>query len=100
MPASAIIGMLARPRLSVPPVRQDDESIAAMLTRSQKQELIAARTDWFHSIDVGDGLVTPGTCSVDYQRFMWDTLKLPTDMRGLRVLDVGTYDGYFAFECE
>jgi len=71
-----------------------------MLTRSQKQELIAARTDWFHSIDVGDGLVTPGTCSVDYQRFMWDTLKLPTDMRGLRVLDVGTYDGYFAFECE
>jgi tRNA (mo5U34)-methyltransferase len=31
---------------------------------------------------------------------MWKTLRLPDDMRGLRVLDIGTYDGYFAFECE
>jgi tRNA (mo5U34)-methyltransferase len=71
-----------------------------MLTRAQKQDLIASRTDWFHSIDVGDGLVTPGTCPVDYQQFMWDKLRLPENMAGLRVLDIGTYDGFFAFECE
>jgi len=71
-----------------------------MLTRAQKQELIATRTDWFHSIDVGDGLVTPGMCTVEYQRFMWDKLRLPENMTGLRVLDIGTYDGFFAFECE
>jgi len=71
-----------------------------MLTRQQKQDLIATRTDWFHSIDVGDGLITPGTCPVDYQRFIWDTLRLPEDMTGLRVLDIGTYDGFYAFECE
>jgi tRNA (mo5U34)-methyltransferase len=27
-------------------------------------------------------------------------MRLPDDLRGARVLDVGTYDGYFAFECE
>jgi tRNA (mo5U34)-methyltransferase len=27
-------------------------------------------------------------------------MKLPEDLRGNRVLDVGTYDGYFAFEAE
>jgi tRNA (mo5U34)-methyltransferase len=71
-----------------------------MLTRAQKEELIGSRSDWWHSIDVGDGLVTPGSCSVDYQQFLWKTLQLPERMAGLRVLDVGTYDGFFAFECE
>ena len=71
-----------------------------MLSPLQKQELIASRTDWFHSIDVGDGLITPGTCPVGYQSAMWDTLRMPENMSGLRVLDIGTYDGFFAFECE
>jgi tRNA (mo5U34)-methyltransferase len=71
-----------------------------MLTRAEKQELIAGRTDWWHAIDVGDGLTTPGSCGTAYQQFVWETLQLPERMTGLRVLDVGTYDGYFAFECE
>jgi tRNA (mo5U34)-methyltransferase len=74
--------------------------MAVMMTSSQKRELIASRSDWFHSIDVGNGLVTPGVCPATYQQFEWDTLQLPADMTGLRVLDIGTYDGYFAFECE
>jgi tRNA (mo5U34)-methyltransferase len=72
----------------------------AVLTVSEKQALIASRADWWHSIDVGDGLVTPGSVGVPYQEFLWKTLQLPERMDGLRVLDVGTYDGYFAFECE
>jgi tRNA (mo5U34)-methyltransferase len=71
-----------------------------LLTADQKRGLVASRADWFHSIDIGDGIVTPGTCPPEYLRHLWDTMKLPDDLHGARVLDVGTYDGFFAFECE
>jgi tRNA (mo5U34)-methyltransferase len=71
-----------------------------MLTAEEKRQLVASRTDWWHAIDVGDGIITPGSCGVAYQQFLLDTLQLPPDMKGLRVLDVGAYDGFFAFECE
>ena len=71
-----------------------------MLSAEEKRQLVASRTDWWHAIDVGDGIVTPGSCGVAYQQFIWNTLEMLADMTRLRVLDVGTYDGFFAFECE
>jgi len=50
---------------------------------------------WYHTIDLGDGLVTPGL--YDYR----DTIGafgFPNNMRGTRVLDVGSATGFFAFE--
>jgi tRNA (mo5U34)-methyltransferase len=70
------------------------------LTPDQKRALVASRSDWFHSIDVGDGIITPGTTPLPYQERMWNVMQVPDDMRGLRVLDIGTYDGLFAFEAE
>jgi tRNA (mo5U34)-methyltransferase len=70
-----------------------------MLTASEKQQLVAGR-EWFHSIDVGDGIVTPGGVNPEYQQFLLKMFRLPADMKGLRVLDIGTMDGFFAFECE
>jgi tRNA (mo5U34)-methyltransferase len=72
----------------------------SVLTADEKRSLVASRSDWFHSIDVGDGIITPGTCPPPYQERMWKVMQLPEDMRGLRVLDIGTYDGFFAFEAE
>lgn len=69
------------------------------MTLDEKRRLIASRTDWFHSIDVG-GLTTPGMCPAEYLQFEVDTMQLPHDLTGQRVLDIGTFDGYFAFECE
>jgi tRNA (mo5U34)-methyltransferase len=57
---------------------------------------VATRT-WFHTIDLGGGVVTPGEK---------DTLaevghmRLPADLTGRTVLDVGAYDGFYAFEAE
>jgi tRNA (mo5U34)-methyltransferase len=52
---------------------------------------------WYHTLDLGDGLVTDG----------WFDLRghvakygLPERMDGMRVLDVGTWDGFWAFEME
>ena len=55
--------------------------------------------DWYHRIDLGDGLVTPGR---DYD-FMWQpTLEFMSacSFRGKRVLDIGCWDGMFSFFAE
>ena len=52
--------------------------------------------DWWHAIEVSPGVVTPGG---------WDlrptAAELPwPDVTGKRCLDVGTADGFWAFELE
>jgi tRNA (mo5U34)-methyltransferase len=56
-----------------------------------------ARTRWFHTIDLGGGIVTPG---VDDSARKLGWLHLPEDLSGKTVLDVGAWDGFFSFECE
>jgi tRNA (mo5U34)-methyltransferase len=53
--------------------------------------------DWYHTIDLPHGVTTPGY--VDH-RAQVALYGLPDDMRGLRALDVATYDGFWAFEME
>ena len=50
---------------------------------------------WYHVIDLGDGLVTPGL--YDFRDSL-DRFQFPGDMSGMRVLDVGSATGFFAFE--
>jgi tRNA (mo5U34)-methyltransferase len=56
-----------------------------------------AQVRWFHKIDLGDGVVTPGD---DDTPEKLKTLHLPQDMRGTTVLDIGAWDGFFSFEAE
>jgi tRNA (mo5U34)-methyltransferase len=51
---------------------------------------------WYHTIEVAPGVVTPGWFDL---RPIVDTMPWP-DVRGKRCLDVGTYDGFLAFELE
>ncbi len=52
---------------------------------------------WYHTIDLGEGLVTPGL--FDYRHIL-PAFRFPEDMRGMTVLDVGSATGFFAFEFE
>ena len=52
---------------------------------------------WYHTIDLGGGLVTPGLH--DYRRSLGE-FHFPDDMSGMKVLDVGSATGFFAFEFE
>lgn len=54
--------------------------------------------EWFHSIPLGDGTVTNGNVPLYYQERKAECI--PNDLTGANVLDVGTRDGYFAFEAE
>ena len=51
---------------------------------------------WYHTIDLGPEGVTDG--QVDLRRVA--PRLLPNDLSGRRALDVGTFDGFWAFELE
>ena len=52
---------------------------------------------WFHRIDLGGGVVTPG---VDDTPTKLAQIRLPDDLSGRTVLDIGAWDGFFSFEAE
>jgi tRNA (mo5U34)-methyltransferase len=56
-----------------------------------------AKLWWYHTIDLGNGIVTPG---VDNSPRKLARLQLPASLQGKTVLDVGAFDGFFSFECE
>jgi tRNA (mo5U34)-methyltransferase len=57
----------------------------------------AAKISWFHSLDLGHGIVTRG---YDDSPGKLPTLGIPDDLSGKTVLDVGAWDGFFSFEAE
>jgi len=64
------------------------------------QEAILSRisgVEWYHSIDLGHGIITPGLFD---HRPLLSQYHLPDDLSGKRILDVATYDGFWAFEFE
>jgi tRNA (mo5U34)-methyltransferase len=60
-----------------------------------RREVAAIR--WFHTIDLGDGVVTPGE---DASPEKLRRIHLPPDLSGKTVLDVGAWDGFYSFEAE
>ncbi len=50
---------------------------------------------WYHTIELPNGLVTPGLYDL---RGSLANFRFPADMRGTRVLDIGTATGFYAFE--
>ena len=66
-----------------------------MADTSWREDIASVR--WYHSIELPNGLLTPGlydlTSAVPHS-------LLPASLRGRRCLDVGTHDGFWAFEME
>lgn len=67
------------------------------LDLAQAASLVDGVTNWYHRVPLMPGLTTPG---VTDSSTVWTRLGLPDDLRGRRVLDIGTADGYFAFRAE
>lgn len=55
------------------------------------------KVPWFHAFEVAPGIVTPGHIPVNGREHL-DSLKIARDLAGKTALDVGTWDGYVAFE--
>ena len=55
---------------------------------------------WWHSIDLGNGLVSPGVHSLEELQSLYRSLNLPEDLSGKSLLDIGCWDGFYSFEAE
>ncbi len=80
-------------------LRQRHEELASTFRHKTKDMKTTDLQDyfWYHTIDLGQGLITPG--AYDY-RDVVPAFHFPENMAGMSVLDVGSATGFFAFEFE
>jgi tRNA (mo5U34)-methyltransferase len=73
-----------------PPLEAADPAVAALAQR-------VASVGWYQTIDLGHGVLTPGEFNHIPHLAKY---RLPETLAGQRVLDIGTFDGFWAFEFE
>lgn len=56
-----------------------------------------AQYPWFHSIDLGEGVVTPGTKSPEIHAAEIPAFFGPIDLAGASVVDIGAWNGFYSF---
>lgn len=61
------------------------------------QAQVSEVPQWYHTLDLAPGVTTPGWFDL---RQVVDDLPFPDDLSGRRCLDIGTFDGFWAFEME
>jgi tRNA (mo5U34)-methyltransferase len=74
------------------------ETLPGHLSPAELQEYVS-RSGWYHQIDLGGGVVTPGGKSLADIDREWDLFALG-DLTGRSVLDIGGIDGAYAFRAE
>jgi tRNA (mo5U34)-methyltransferase len=63
---------------------------------TEARQAVESHQLWYHTMEVAPGVVTPGWFDL---RPIVDRLPWP-DVRGKRCMDIGTWDGFLAFELE
>lgn len=59
----------------------------------QLQQQVDSFPFWYHRVDLPYGITTPGWAPLNR-----DAYRIPEDLTGKRVLDVGAWDGFWSFE--
>lgn len=62
------------------------------------QDLLAK--GWYHSFEFPDGTVIDGYMPLAVQKERYARYPIPDDLHGMRLLDIGAWDGWFSFEAE
>ena len=94
------IAALRKPRAAGPPVAAAPLERRAATDETPEAQALRREIEsvgWYHSMDLGHGVATAG--QFDHRPFL-PLYKLPESLAGLRVLDVATFDGFWAFEFE
>ena len=66
------------------------------MTPDELREQVA-QINWWHTIDLGNGIITPGRDNSP-AKLQW--LNFPENLTGKSVIDIGAWDGFFSFEAE
>ena len=72
----------------------------AVTRETRKQIADLDSLGWYHTIELPGGRALRGLQSVDLLRKRLSRFPIGGDLRGMRVLDVGAWDGWFSFEME
>jgi len=100
-PAGRVVNVDAQGRSLVladpPPVRIERRDPVDAVEEFVAHAPPAAEDSWYHTIELPDGTVTDGRFD---HRPLVRHYGLPESMSGMRALDVGTADGFWAFEME
>ena len=67
--------------------------------RAAKRDRVAQIPKWWHSIDLGDGVLTPGHKTPAILEAELHDMDLPS-LKGRSVLDIGAWDGFYSFITE
>jgi len=59
-----------------------------------------AAKGWYHSFELPDGAFIDGFMTVAQQKRRYAQFPIPDDLAGKRLLDIGSWDGWFSFEAE
>ena len=70
-----------------------------MYSKAELQRMVESAGTWWHSIDLGQGVVTPGRKSARFLAKELQSLQLP-DLAARSVLDIGAFSGFYSFEAE
>lgn len=70
-----------------------------MADRSKLAEAVRHQY-WHHSIDLGQGIFTPGVKSPDVHRVECAAFFDPVDVAGRTVIDIGAWNGAYSFEAK
>lgn len=63
------------------------------MNKDELQAAVDAAPYWYHRIELPHGITTPGWAPMDPAAY-----RVPDDLRGKIVLDVGAWDGYWSIE--
>ena len=66
-----------------------------MTSEDLKKEV--EKIKWFHIIDFGNGIKTPGIKDAAEEM---ERIGIPKNLEGKTVLDIGAWDGFYSFEAE
>jgi tRNA (mo5U34)-methyltransferase len=83
--------------MSSPAERGESSGVLADGPGSASLAEQVAAISWYHTLALPGGVVTPGFFD---HRSILPQVPLPADLRSRRCLDVGTFNGFWAFELE
>jgi len=78
-------------------------SAAEARASSSDRDLLANKVQrlfWFHSIDLGNGIITPGTKSPTTHELERAVFFDPVELTGRSVIDIGAWNGIYSFEAK
>jgi tRNA (mo5U34)-methyltransferase len=66
------------------------------MTLDEAKKLVAQVPHWHHSFEIYPGLITPGSYNPD---ILLEKMRLSSNLKGTRVLDIGASDGFYSTSC-